>query len=91
MAPGSHILSTVPTRKSVARAECGYVAWNGTSMAAPHVTAAAALVAAANPSWGPADVAKHLRATAAKLPAMRGRDWTREYGSGLLDLKAALT
>ena len=91
VAPGSHILSTVPTRKSVARAECGYVAWNGTSMAAPHVTAAAALVAAANPSWGPADVAKHLRATAAKLPAMRGRDWTREYGSGLLDLKAALT
>ena len=45
-APGSNILSTLPRRRSSFRDETMYASWSGTSMATPHVTAAAALVAA---------------------------------------------
>ena len=63
--------------------------FEGTSMAAPHVSAAAALVIAsgvlgADPT--PAAVEARLEATARDLGA-RGRD--RRYGSGLLDASAA--
>ena len=54
MAPGVRIYSTVIG---------GYGSKSGTSMAAPHVAAAAALIAAANPSATPAQVAAHLKAT----------------------------
>jgi len=54
VAPGSNILSTVPVKRSAYREETEYVTWSGTSMATPHVTAAAALVAAAHPGWSPA-------------------------------------
>ena len=91
VAPGSHILSTVPTTASPFRPETDYVAWSGTSMATPHVAAAAGLVAGVRPAWGPAEVADRLRGTAAKLPAMRGRARTQQYGTGLLDLTAALS
>ena len=90
-APGAHILSTLPRRRSPWLTETNYAAWNGTSMATPHVTAAAALVAAANPAFGPADVAKRLQDTAAKVGAMGTRKFTAEYGSGLLDLAGALS
>jgi subtilisin family serine protease len=91
VAPGSRILSTVPRTRSPFRDETNYVSWNGTSMATPHVAAAAGLVAGVHPQWGPAEVSEQLRDTAAKLPAMRGRDFTRQYGAGLLDLTAALS
>ena len=91
VAPGVNILSTVPLRRSRWRPETEYACWEGTSMATPHVAAAAAMVARANPSFGPADVRDHLRRTAMRLRPMRGRKWTREYGSGLLDLAAALS
>lgn len=58
-------------------------AWaSGTSMATPHVAAAAALVFASNPTFTPAQVRKRLERTADDLgPA--GRD--PEYGAGLVD------
>jgi serine protease len=60
-------------------------------MATPHVTAAAALVAAQNPALSPTDIVERLRDTAATLSAMRGRARTNEYGAGLLDLERALS
>jgi subtilisin family serine protease len=91
MAPGSHILSTLPRQGSPWLDETNYAAWSGTSMATPHVTATAALVAAANSAFGPAEVAGRLEDTAVKLAAMRGRNFTQEYGRGLLDLRGALS
>lgn len=89
-APGTNILSTLPMKKSVARKETKYAAWDGTSMATPHVCAAAALVQAKHSKFRPADITKKLTDTAAKVPAMGSQKWTNEYGNGLLDLEAAL-
>jgi Subtilase family len=90
VAPGVNILSTLPTRRSPYRPETEYASWSGTSMATPHVAAAAALVAAEHSDWTPSDVKAHLRETTAKVPAMGGRQRTNEYGDGLLDLETAL-
>ena len=89
-APGSDILSTLPTRPSQFRQATRYASWSGTSMATPHVAAAAALVAAAHPDWAPGDVKEHLLASARPVPDMQGQTWTESYGSGLLDLAGAL-
>jgi Subtilase family len=90
-APGSNILSTLPTTRSQYRPETDYASWSGTSMATPHVAAAVALVAARHPDWTPADTKQYLRERAAKLADMRGSDFTQAYGSGLLDIASALS
>src|SRR6185436_17998477 len=56
--PGIGIVSTLPMKASAARGadETRYASWDGTSMATPHVTAVAALVVAANPTFTPAQV-----------------------------------
>ncbi len=90
-APGTNVLSTVPERAAPPyRSEVGYAAWSGTSMATPHVSGTAALLVAGNPGWTAQRVKDRLRKTAARLPGMRGREWTPSYGSGLLDVAAAL-
>ncbi|WP_018923175.1 S8 family serine peptidase [Salsuginibacillus kocurii] len=58
VAPGVDIDSTVPE---------GYLALNGTSMAAPHVAGAAALIKQARPDWGPQQVKAALMNTAIPL------------------------
>ncbi|WP_256805943.1 S8 family serine peptidase [Bradyrhizobium sp. Bra64] len=92
VAPGVNILSTVPRVKASFADHTSYDSWPGTSMATPHVTGAAALVYINRPKSRAAGlaVARRLIATATKLPAMRGRDFTQEYGAGLLDVAAAL-
>ncbi len=90
VAPGSHILSTVPTRASRYREETDYTSWSGTSMATPHVAATAALIAARFPGKDARQITAHLRRTATRLPAMRGQRWTPDYGTGLLNLRKAL-
>ena len=87
-APGSNILSTLPTAASSVRPDTGYASWSGTSMATPHVAAAAALVAARHPDWKPADVKEQLRARAAKVADMGGKGFTQDFGDGLLDIAA---
>ena len=90
-APGTNILSTLPSYTSAYRPEQkDYIAWNGTSMATPQVTAAAASVVARNPRFSNRDVTDRLTNTAIKVPAMRGRKNTQELGAGLLDLRSAL-
>jgi serine protease len=61
--------------------------FSGTSMAAPHVTAAAALVLQANPRLTSAQLAAVLTSTASDL-GNQGYDNT--FGYGLVDAKAAV-
>jgi subtilisin family serine protease len=89
-APGTNILSTLPTTRSVQRQETSYGSWSGTSMATPHVTAAAALLIAAKPGRTPAQIAARLRKTAIPVAEMKNSSWTEAHGNGLLDLRAAL-
>jgi len=74
VAPGANVFSTLPARRSAYRDEVDYAAWDGTSMATPHVAAAAALVAAKFPTKTSDQVRVHLRDTATKLAAMGGRE-----------------
>ncbi|ERN51492.1 S8 family serine peptidase [Alkalihalophilus marmarensis] len=64
-APGVNITSTVPTHQ--AGNPHGYAALQGTSMAAPHVAGAAALILEANPNWGVDAVKASLMNTAENL------------------------
>ena len=65
-APGIHVLTTgrylVPPPR--------YSRYNGTSAAAAHVSAGAALVAALNPGWGPGQVVQHVLASADQIPQL---------------------
>ncbi|RNB89841.1 peptidase S8 [Brevibacillus fluminis] len=79
-APGENILSTVPGGE--------YDSYNGTSMATPHVTAAAALVKMTHPSWGPEEIRAALEQTAVDL-GKPGID--SATGHGLLQVDKALT
>ena len=91
VAPGSNILSTVPTQPSPYLAETHYAAWSGTSMAPPHVTAAAALLTAQCGAANAREVRQQLVGTASRLPALKNRRKTTAYGAGLLNLRQALS
>lgn len=65
----------------------GYEFYDGTSMATPHVSAVAALVWSANPSWTNTQVRAALENSALDLGAA-GRD--NFYGYGLVQAQAAL-
>jgi hypothetical protein len=78
VAPGVSITSTVPGG--------GYASWSGTSMAAPFVTAAVALLRQAQPVLTPAAVRERLVATADDLGAA---GFDPENGAGRVDIVAA--
>jgi subtilisin family serine protease len=65
----------------------GYEAWDGTSMATPHVSGVAALVWSYNTSWTNAQVRTALESTARDLGAA-GRD--DSFGHGLVQAADAL-
>lgn len=73
-APGKGILSTYPMAKGN-----GYRIMEGTSMAAPFVTAAAALVRSQHPDWSVTQVRAQLERTA-KDVIMTGKDKYAGYG-----------
>ncbi|MDY6965591.1 MAG: S8 family serine peptidase [Halobacteriota archaeon] len=77
-APGFGVLSTYPNGT--------YKIINGTSIACPHVTGAAALALASDPTLSNVKVRKWLQATAEDL-GEAGKD--NAYGYGLVDAKGA--
>lgn len=78
LAPGVNITSSVGT---------GYLSSTGTSMAAPHVSGAIALIAQANPAIRGTAAIDLLKRTAVDRGAA-GPD--AEYGGGQLDIEAAV-
>jgi hypothetical protein len=89
-APGVNVLSTVPHKPSRARPETDYANWDGTSMAAPHVTGSAALFFSQSPAASRDDLRAKLAAAAQKLSAMKSKAWTGELGYGVLNLEGLL-
>lgn len=77
MAPGTNIRTTVPG---------GYGWMTGTSLAAPFVSAACALLAARTPGLDADGARTLLRRYSA--PAPGGGGWSPEYGVGRLDLSS---
>jgi subtilisin family serine protease len=88
LAPGVRVLSTVPTYPSQLADRTDYDAWPGTSMATPHVAAAAAILLARKPTATVAQVRSALTRGADKVPGQRGFDHT--HGHGRLNVRGAL-
>ncbi len=70
--------------------DVNYAAWQGTSMASPHVAGAAALLLAKKGNLNGAAVKQRLQTAAAKVPGMQGQLFTQLFGSGRLDLAKLL-
>ncbi len=89
-APGINFYSTVYYDKSVLDFNQYYSGgWSGTSVAAPTVTATAALIKMQYPELKPYDIYTILKASAQDLQKINPFNH-RDLGSGLLDIGAAL-
>ena len=87
-ADGQSLMSRLPVSGTVAVTGADYEYFDGTSMATPHVSAAAAVVWAAKPSLTNSQLLTQLTSTAKDLgPA--GRD--NDFGSGLVQPLKAIT
>ncbi|RYZ64596.1 MAG: serine protease, partial [Proteobacteria bacterium] len=75
-----------PTQASIVTEKTDYVAFDGTSMATPHVAGVVALIKAANRNLKPAEIKELLKKTAQPL----GPNEKNEYGSGLVNAEAAV-
>jgi len=90
VAPGSNILSTIPNQNTAS--------WNGTSMAAPHVTGIIALILSVNPDLALQDVSNIIESTAQKVggysyvnnPNRTNGTWHEQMGYGLVDAFSAV-
>ena len=86
-APGVGIWSTYPPLVSITSPHIGYWPADGTSMAAPFVAGAAAVLKGLHPDWTPEQIADRLMSTA-RDAGPKGRD--DFFGKGILDLLAAV-
>ena len=80
-----------PTEGKAQRRERNYDAWDGTSMASPHVAAAAALLFAKKGSLSPQQARRELMQKVDRVPAMGGGDFHPDYGTGRLNLLRLLS
>ncbi|MFC4637128.1 S8 family serine peptidase [Deinococcus hohokamensis] len=87
-ADGQALLGKLPTTGTVAVTGADYESYNGTSMATPHVSAAAAVVWAAKPTLTNTGLLNLLTSTAKDL-GTAGRD--DNFGYGLVDPYKAIT
>jgi subtilisin family serine protease len=71
-APGSRVASLAPLSFPTDAKHPGLVSMTGTSMAAPHVAGAAALLAAVHPDWTAVQIKQRLLDTVDPLPALNG-------------------
>jgi len=71
-APGSGIHSTVPLR-SKGKTVASYASYNGTSMATPHVTGAAAMYAARHPGSSAAQIKAAILGSAVPTASVNGK------------------
>ena len=85
-APGANIISTV-NNGATTPTTAGHAAYNGTSMATPHVAGLAALLLAAQPSLTPAQVESTLTSTARSMPVT----CYAGCGAGLADATRAVS
>jgi subtilisin family serine protease len=88
---GRHIALTAPGENIIsldAFSTTGYVAFDGTSMAAPFVSGVAALLLAKDNSLSPAEVNEILTETATDLG---DSGWDRSFGYGRVNAGAALS
>ena len=82
VAPGVAIQSTIPG---------GYLSLQGTSMAAPHVAGACALIKQAHPEWSPAEIKAALMNTAKPIgPNSNTLYRTYEQGAGRIQVDEAI-
>ena len=82
VAPGVAIHSTIPG---------GYLSLQGTSMAAPHVAGACALIKQAHPDWSPAEIKAALMNTAKPIgPNPNALYRTYEQGAGRIQVDEAI-
>ncbi|WP_026965831.1 S8 family peptidase [Algoriphagus terrigena] len=75
-APGSGIWSTVPAtvgKGKTATVGSGYASYNGTSMATPHVSGAAALYASLNPAANAAQIKSAILGSAISTTSLQGK------------------
>ena len=88
-APGAQVLSSTLANTDPSR----FAVFDGTSMATPHVSGAAALLLELHPTWTPAEVKSALMSTAAPAWADTARTTeapVTEEGGGLVWLPAAV-
>nr|WP_285836723.1 S8 family serine peptidase [Micrococcus luteus] len=85
-APGANIISTV-NNGATTPTTAGHAAYNGTSMATPHVAGLAGLLLATKPSLTPANVESTLTSTARSMPVT----CSAGCGAGLADATAAVS
>jgi subtilisin family serine protease len=82
-APGVQILSSVPAREGT------WAGFSGTSMAAPHVAGAAALLTQRHPGWSVAQMKSALALTAQPALDGDGEATTTRQGAGFIDVARA--
>lgn len=88
VAPGVAILSTTPVFRYDGDGEREFDSWDGTSMATPHVAAAAALLLAKSPDLTPAQVIKKLTSAADRVSG--AKKGSTAYGAGRLNVERLL-